>query len=50
MESILEEAKALAARDKGTDRHRAGYHPRATYKKWMLPELLHKLCSVDGVE
>lgn len=53
MESILEEAKALA--ESGTkeliviaqDTTRYG---RDLYKKWMLPELLHKLCSVDGVE
>lgn len=53
MESILEEAKALAER--GTkeliviaqDTTRYG---RDLYKKWMLPELLHKLGTVDGVE
>ena len=53
MESILEEAKALA--ESGTkeliviaqDTTRYG---RDLYKKWMLPELLHKLGSVDGVE
>lgn len=53
MESILEEAKALA--ESGTkeliviaqDTTRYG---RDLYKKWMLPELLHKLGTVDGVE
>lgn len=53
MESILEEAKALA--ESGTkeliviaqDTTRYG---RDLYKKWILPELLHKLGTVDGVE
>lgn len=53
IESILEEAKALA--ESGTkeliviaqDTTRYG---RDLYKKWMLPELLHKLGTVDGVE
>ena len=53
MESILEEAKALA--ESGTkeliviaqDTTRYG---RDLYKKWMLPEPLHKLGTVDGVE
>ena len=53
MESILEEAKALA--ESGTkeliviaqDTTRYG---RDLYKKWMLPELLHELGTVDGVE
>lgn len=53
IESILEEAKALA--ESGTkeliviaqDTTRYG---RDLYKKWMLPELLHELGTVDGVE
>lgn len=53
MESILEEAKILA--ESGTkeliviaqDTTRYG---RDLYGKLMLPELLHKLCGVDGIE
>lgn len=53
MESIVEEAKTLAA--SGTreliviaqDTTRYG---RDLYGKLMLPELLHRLCAVDGIE
>ncbi len=52
MESIGGSEGIGGKRDEGTDRiaQDTTRYGRDLYKKWMLPELLHKLGTVDGVE